>query len=940
MSTQDSTIGTDQPACETHDAGSLKFPVIRIRHITNWLERGLFGLFHGHEIFAITGNDIVLARRVIRPILEEDDCTEGGFESYLGRCHFVKRFRFDQISDACVEGRIKVGIFGRATPETTVDLKMQVRRRDQRITLNKHELPNVCTALSSALGPAFDADVRWLGPWGNVTCCLFLLWPLALSLGVFGILRAFEPAATGIGDMLAGLIVSLFVLAVAAILIGHSACRLWLSWRPLQFPVEALTAESWPPSGSRVAHREPFRSVPAGWILKMIGVAWLAAAVWYFPSVLYHADAGSPERKLLEHFEIPLFLALIPSAILLHLGAAIAQHKVRVALDRDPRRHLLYLRSFSVDGRTTLQPTSLLASYLGVSTGSLTSLRRFFTAGGAVTSRTLLGAVHPLRLLRLFVGVTADTAEQSFVRYFRELGPIIAIGKPGERVAEIGAYREHVSDDVWQDVVLERLRECQGIIIQPAQSAGMAWELKTVFTNCPPERVVVVLADAPNHANDYEDLCTRMAPFLRGRLPRCAPYRGRPVVIWFERDSSVRWTEVSYKSPAVWLFTGNAVDLEYTLRPFVQGMHGGERERPRPVRKYPWYHHLIAWGCAAICLMAFGTWLVSGRPSGSEGTTSTAAVGPRRLLVGKTVNYSLTIPANWQPQAPNEPLIEHKFAVPDQAVLLVVATAGQDDPSNIAESRRAAMQSTLGANGTATAERVGRLQLDGRLFVRCRLNIKMRDGSERSETTVAYSGAEGTLLIIVAQIGRENAELQHEIDAIYASLKFASVPVATVPSGGNAQMRSRTITGKAVPYSITVPVAWRARETTGENVEHELMNSGRGLLKVIANADHEDLSDFTATLYRGERASVAGKGTAELDSSGKIQINGRDFVRAQITFKMNDGTIMREIAIAHSGHTGTVAVTGVLVGMQISPEQEQELEEILQSVHIGKPAEQ
>ena len=42
--------------------------------------------------------------------------------------------------------------------------------------------------------------------------------------------------------------------------------------------------------------------------------------------------------------------------------------------------------------------------------------------------------------------------------------------------------------------------------------------------------------------------------------------------------------ELSYKNPALWPLTTDAADLVYTLQPFVQGMHGGEREMPRQPR--------------------------------------------------------------------------------------------------------------------------------------------------------------------------------------------------------------------------------------------------------------------------------------------------------------------------------------------------------------------
>ena len=89
------------------------------------------------------------------------------------------------------------------------------------------------------------------------------------------------------------------------------------------------------------------------------------------------------------------------------------------------------------------------------------------------------------------------------------------------------------------------------------------------------------------------------------------------MVLWFERNGTVRTSEVSYASPATWVFRGDAVDLDYTLQPFVQGIHGGEREEPRGVRSHPWYEYLGAWAIAVAWMVGFGTWITQG--SGFQG---------------------------------------------------------------------------------------------------------------------------------------------------------------------------------------------------------------------------------------------------------------------------------------------------------------------------------
>jgi hypothetical protein len=45
------------------------------------------------------------------------------------------------------------------------------------------------------------------------------------------------------------------------------------------------------------------------------------------------------------------------------------------------------------------------------------------------------------------------TEEQQLVKVLEEIGPVIAIGRPGEKLPELGAARKQVSDREWKTVV-------------------------------------------------------------------------------------------------------------------------------------------------------------------------------------------------------------------------------------------------------------------------------------------------------------------------------------------------------------------------------------------------------------------------------------------------------------------------------------------------------
>lgn len=72
-------------------------------------------------------------------------------------------------------------------------------------------------------------------------------------------------------------------------------------------------------------------------------------------------------------------------------------------------------------------------------------------------------------------------------------GPFIAIGRPGERLPELGAARMYVGDDEWQSTVLDILGRCKAVVLRGGQTEGLRWELGEVVRNMNPRQVLVVV---------------------------------------------------------------------------------------------------------------------------------------------------------------------------------------------------------------------------------------------------------------------------------------------------------------------------------------------------------------------------------------------------------------------------------------------------------------
>jgi hypothetical protein len=127
------------------------------------------------------------------------------------------------------------------------------------------------------------------------------------------------------------------------------------------------------------------------------------------------------------------------------------------AMARDGRPPVVYLRSFHDDGEAAIEG-----------------------AAGALARR----------VSRVFARVTP---EQEIATILKRIGPVVAIGKPGEPLPELGAARVYVGNDEWQHQVGMWMRSASLVVIRVGASPGVLWELQQALLRLPRQRLVLVL---------------------------------------------------------------------------------------------------------------------------------------------------------------------------------------------------------------------------------------------------------------------------------------------------------------------------------------------------------------------------------------------------------------------------------------------------------------
>jgi hypothetical protein len=100
------------------------------------------------------------------------------------------------------------------------------------------------------------------------------------------------------------------------------------------------------------------------------------------------------------------------------------------------------------------------------------------------TTDSMASSVPAEFLHRIYGRRSGGTAEQFFVGLLQTLGPVVAIGRPGEKIPPLGAARLYPGDD-WQGLFVKLLDRAQMVILFAGTSENFRWEMEQVFRRSP-----------------------------------------------------------------------------------------------------------------------------------------------------------------------------------------------------------------------------------------------------------------------------------------------------------------------------------------------------------------------------------------------------------------------------------------------------------------------
>jgi hypothetical protein len=173
---------------------------------------------------------------------------------------------------------------------------------------------------------------------------------------------------------------------------------------------------------------------------------------------------------------------------------------VEEALQQDPRPPILYLRPFKADKirfsswhqrRVAAAKFLAFVAYIllvGWLVALVLGLYRLVTGQSDVDA----------------LASTKPSAEEFLVSLLDPLGPVIAIGRPGEKIPPVGAARMYLGDE-WKEVVQDLLKQSQLILMFAGTTSHFEWELQRVFQNDPFVPTILILPFFQRYRQDEVD---------------------------------------------------------------------------------------------------------------------------------------------------------------------------------------------------------------------------------------------------------------------------------------------------------------------------------------------------------------------------------------------------------------------------------------------------
>jgi TM2 domain-containing membrane protein YozV len=217
-------------------------------------------------------------------------------------------------------------------------------------------------------------------------------------------------------------------------------------------------------------------------------------------------------------------------------------------LAADPRPPVVYLRSFEADREIFLRPDGFWK-----------------------------------RAMTVFVDYAVTfSPEQELAEILNRVGPVIAIGKPGEPLPELGAARLYVGDADWKAKVTDMMARAKLVLIRTGSTPNLHWEIEQAMARVPRRQILFVnLGDAKKTAAFDRYFEQRFGPVSRPTTAAAVPvwmkmiFTGRAVagtIIYFDSSLQPREEPIQLKISWAGLALGMMRPYRYPIQSAIKNV--------------------------------------------------------------------------------------------------------------------------------------------------------------------------------------------------------------------------------------------------------------------------------------------------------------------------------------------------------------------------------
>lgn len=243
---------------------------------------------------------------------------------------------------------------------------------------------------------------------------------------------------------------------------------------------------------------------------------------------------------------------------------AMTGRKMRAAIAagdvlHDPRRPVIYLRSFATD--QVLADANIAEGFIQLS-----------------------------------------TEEEQYAQVFNRIGPFVAIGDPREALPDLGAARMYVGNAGWRVKVDELLAHARLVVLRVSATEGLLWELHEALAKVDPERLLMLIPKGRDRYPAVKKICD---PFLGKPLPDLPKTRTTigtlEAIVRFSPDWTAEFLPTQFHILNASMRSPIAPTLQYMLRPVFEQV-GVAWTKPR----------LGITGVFIVTLISIGALIVAG----------------------------------------------------------------------------------------------------------------------------------------------------------------------------------------------------------------------------------------------------------------------------------------------------------------------------------------